>query len=221
MSGKKSKRRVGAIMNRSDIPYAQRMAMKLKQDIVVNREHSAKITLFCMSISMNRLYGIGYKRLVRFSHTFKKINDEFYDDIEIGMAHAKRRMEQIGMPISGEFFSVALPGTSKREQKIQDHSLHAVQIALICGTIAINESLGFGKDKLIKIHEMVNELTARYAKEGEAFLLEEMRKLGFLIIDNTVICCVDEYDNPVSAKKAIAEGYLDAYTSGKRCVNNG
>lgn len=211
MSGKKAKRRAGAIMNRSDIPYAQRMAMKMKHDIVANREHSAKIALFCMSISMNRLYGIGYKRLVRFSHTFKRINDEFYDDIEIGMAHAKRRMEQLGMPISGEFFSVAIPGKSKREQKIQDHSLHAVQIALICGTVAMNETFGFGKDKLIKIHEMVNELTARYAKEGEEFLLEEMRKLGFIIIGDKAICCVNEKDEPISSKKAIKEGYLDAF----------
>ena len=55
MSGKKSKRRAGAIMNRSDIPYAQRIAMKQKHDIVSGREHSAKIALFCMSIAMNRL----------------------------------------------------------------------------------------------------------------------------------------------------------------------
>ena len=211
----KTHRRAGAIMTRSDIPYAQRMAMKLQHDIVANREHSAKITLFCMSISMNRIYGIGYKRLVRFSHTFKTINDEFYDDVEIGMAHAKRRMEQIGMPISGEFFAVDFSGKSKREQTIAGHSLHAVQVALICGTIAMNEEFGFGKDKLTKVHEMVNELTARYAKEGEGFLLEEMRKLGFIIIDNTVICCVDQDNKPVSAKRAIEEGYLDAYISKK------
>lgn len=211
----KTHRRVGAIMTRSDIPYAQRMAMKLQHDIVANREHSAKITLFCMSISMNRIYGIGYKRLVRFSHTFKTINDEFYDDIEMGMAHAKHRMEQIGMPISGEFFAVDFSDKSKRDRAIAGHSLHAVQVALICGTIAMNEEFGLGKDKLTKIQETVNELTARYAKEGEGFLLEEMRKLGFIIIDNTVICCVDQDNEPVSAKRAIEEGYLDAYISKK------
>jgi hypothetical protein len=206
----KSHRGPGTIMARSDIPYAKRKAMELRHDIAANREHSAKIALFCMSISMNRLYGIGYTRLVRFSHVFKTIKDEFYDDIEIGMAHAKRRMEQIGMPISGEFFAVDFAGKSKREQTIANHSLHAVQVALICGTIAMNEALGFGKDKIAKVHEMVNELTARYAKEGEGFLMEEMQRLGFAIIDNTVICCVDQEDKPVPMKRAIAEGYLDA-----------
>lgn len=163
-------RRMGALMNRSDIPYAQRLAMQQKKDIAVNREHSAKITLYCMSISMNRLYGIGYKRLTRFSRTFKAINDEFYEDIEIGMAHAKRRMDQIGMPISGELFTVDFANKTKREKEVAGHCLHAVQVALICGTIAMNEEFGFGKEKLTKIHEMANELTARYAKKGEDFL---------------------------------------------------
>jgi 23S rRNA (guanine745-N1)-methyltransferase len=68
------------------------------------------------------------------------------------------------------------------------------------------------KDKLTKIHEEVGTLTARYAKEGEGFLLEEMQKLGFIIVDKTVICCVDQDNKPVPTKQAIAEGYLDAYT---------
>ena len=211
MSKNKYHRRSGAIMNRSDIPLAKRMAMKQKHDIVSGREHSAKITLFCMSVAMHRLYGIGYKRLTRFSGTFKKINDEFYDDIEIGLANSKHRMEQIGMPISGELFALDLSHRSKKMQEIAMHSVHAVQIALICGTIAMNEEFGFGKDKLTKIHEEVVTLTARYAKEGEGFLLEEMQKLGFIIVDKTVICCVDQDNKPVPTKKAIEEGYLDAY----------
>jgi hypothetical protein len=198
-------------MNRSDIPFAKRLAMQQKKDIVQGREHSAKITLFCMSIAMNKLYGIGYKRLVRFSNAFKVINDEFYDDLEMGIAHAKHRMDQIGMPISGEFFSLDFSHRTKKMQEIANHSVHAVQIALICGTIAMNEVFKFGKDKLTKIHEEVGVLTARYAKVGEGFLLEEMRKLGFIIVGNSAICCLDEKDNPVPSKRAIEEGYLDAY----------
>ena len=211
MAKNKYHRRSGAIMNRSDIPLAKRMAMQQKKDIVQGREHSAKITLFCMSIALNKLYGIGYKRLVRFSNAFKVINDEFYDDLEIGMAHSKRRMDQIGMPISGEFFDLDFTHRTKKMQEVAKHSVHAVQTALICGTIAINETFGFGKEKLTKIHEEVGALTARYAKEGEAFLLQEMNRIGFIIVDNMAICCVDENDNAVPAKRAIEEGYLDAY----------
>ena len=103
---KKNNRHKAGVMGRSDIPYAQRIAMQQNRDIVNCRNHAAQITMFCMSIAMHEVEGIGYKRLVRFSLHFKDIVDEFYEDPEVGMAHAKRRMEQIGMPISGEFFSV-------------------------------------------------------------------------------------------------------------------
>lgn len=42
--------------------------------------------------------------------------------------------------------------------------------------------------------------------------LEEMQKLGFIIMDKTVICCVDQDNKPVTTKRAIAAGCLDAYT---------
>ena len=103
-------------MGRSDIPFAQRMAMKHQHDIVVNRNHAAKIIMFCDSIAMYEVEGIGYKRLIRFAQHFKEVLDEFYDDPVLGMAHAKRRMEQMGMPISGEIFSVQLDGLSQKEQ---------------------------------------------------------------------------------------------------------
>lgn len=132
---KKGVKRKGGIMGRSDIPFAQRVAMQQRNDIIVNRDHAAKITMFCMSVAMNELEGIGYKRLVKFSLHFKEVVDEFYEDVDLGMAHAKRRMEQMGMPISGEFYAVEVPGLTKRDQQIHDHALQAVQIALICGAI--------------------------------------------------------------------------------------
>ena len=51
-------------------------------------------------------------------------------------------------------------------------------------------------------------MAARYAKEGEAFLLEKMAKIGFPIINGRVSCFVDDDGNPVTAKRAIKEGYL-------------
>lgn len=48
------------LMERSDIPYAQRMALKHQNDIVVNRNHAAKIAMYCNSIAMNELEGIGF-----------------------------------------------------------------------------------------------------------------------------------------------------------------
>ena len=194
-------KRGGAIMDRSDIPFAQRMAMKHQHDIVVNRNHAAKIVMFCDSIAMYEVEGIGYKRLIRFAQYFKRVIDEFYEDPELGMAHAKRRMEQMGMPISGEYYSFQIEGLSKKSQEIQDHRLQAVQIALICSAIAKNDVFGFGQERQFRISERADELSGRYNKEGEKFLLEKMEKIGFQIIDGEVIAYADDDGNAITPKK--------------------
>ena len=207
---KKNNRHKAGVMGRSDIPYAQRIAMQQNRDIVNCRNHAAQITMFCMSIAMYEVEGIGYKRLVRFSLHFKDIVDEFYEDPEVGMAHAKRRMEQIGMPISGEFFSVKQEGATVREQQVHDHALQAAQIAQFCGAIAMNDEFGFGQERQQKISEKANELSARYAKEGKGFLLEKMAEIGFLIVDGEARAFIGDDGKAVTPTQARKEGYPNA-----------
>lgn len=198
---KKKKSKAHGIMGRSDIPYAQRMAMQRKSDIIVNRDHAAKIAMYCLSVAMYEEEGIGYKRLVRFSFRHQAVIEEFYEDIDVGMAHAKQRMEQMGMPISGELFTYDAEGQTKWEREIGNHRLQSVQIALICGAIAMNDEFGFGQERQFRISERANEYTARYAKEGEQFLLDKMEKIGFMIVDGEVNACVDDDGNAMPVKK--------------------
>ena len=205
----KSKGKGRGIMNRSDIPYAQRMALKHQNDIKVNRNYSAKIAMYCNSISMYEVKGIGYKRLVRYAKHFKEVLDEFYADPELGMAHAKRRLEQMGMEISGEFYSIQMEGLSKKEQEIHDHSLQAVQIALICNAIAMNDVFGFGKESQYQIAQRAEELTEEYNKKGEQFLLEKMEKIGFVILDGEVMAFEDDDGNAITQKQWLEQRKAD------------
>lgn len=198
---KKGKSKGRGIMGRSDIPFAQRMALKHQSDIKASRDHAAKIAMYCNSISMNEVKGIGYKRLIRFAQHFKVVLDEFYEDPEVGMAHAKRRLEQMGMEISGEFYSVQMEGLTKKEQAIHDHSLQAVQIALICNAIAMNDVFGFGKESQYQIAKRADELSEEYNKKGEQFLLEKMEKIGFLILDGEVMAFSDDDGNAITPKQ--------------------
>lgn len=211
MGKKKNKthRRAGAIMNRSDISFAKRMAMQHNSAIVANREHSAQVTMFCMCGALHKVHGIGYKRLVRYSLTFKKLLDEMYEDVEVGMAHAKQRLAQHGIEISGELFSVKLPGASAKEQQIQDHAMQASQIAQVVGTVAMNQEFGFGEKRLTQTLEAINELSSRYAKEGDGFLFAMMEDIGFKIIDGKVSAFMDADDNVVTYKEAVRQGILD------------
>lgn len=198
---KKKKSKAHGIMGRSDIPYAQRIAMQHQHNIVMNRDHAAKIAMYCLSVAMHEEEGIGYKRLVRFSYRHKEAIDEFYEDPEMGMAHAKRRLEQMGRPISGEFYTYDAEGQTKREKEIGNHRLQAVQVALICGAIAMNDEFGFGLERQERISQKANEHSARYAKEGEQFLLDKMAAIGFVIIDGEAKAYIDENGNAVSTKK--------------------
>jgi hypothetical protein len=204
---KPKKRRCSSIMGRSDIPYAQRMAMQHRSDIVVNREHFAKIIMFCMSVSMHQTEGIGYKRLVIYSHHFKELIDEFYADPEVGMAHVVQRMEQIGMPISGEIYAVEVPGLTKRDQQIHDHSMQAAQVAQFIATIAMNDVFGYAHVPLTRIAERASELAKRYKKEGEQFLLDEMKEIGFPVVNGKVLAYMDEDGKPIMPSRAKKEGY--------------
>ncbi len=198
---KKHHRKNTSIMSRSDIPFSQRMQYQRISDIKKIRDYSAKITMFCISIALHKLEGIGYKRLVRFSLHFKELIDEFYEDVEVGMYRAARRMEQLGMPISGEFQYVRVPEFNRRKQEQYNNALESSQAAQICGTIAINDVFGLGQGKLQNISQMVQELTQRYASEGDGFLFEEMQNIGFPVIDGKVIACLDDNDNPITYKK--------------------
>lgn len=197
----KGQKKSRGLMGRTDIPFAQRMALQHQHDIKVNRDHAAKIAMYCNSIAMYEMEGIGYKRLIRFAQHFKVVLDEFYEDPELGMAHAKRRLEQSGMEISGEWYTVKIDGLTKKEQEIHDHSMQAVQIALICSAIAMNDVFGFGKERQYRISQRAEELTDEYNKKGEKFLLEKMEKIGFVIVDNEVIAFADDDGNAITPKQ--------------------
>lgn len=201
------KRRTG-LMDRSDIPYAQRLKLQQESDINISREQAAKVTLYCMSVAMYEIKKVGYTRLVRFSHRYMRYERDFYKDPEVEMAHAKTRMEQMGMPISGEFFTEKVEGLTKRKQEVHDNSLQAIQVALTVGAIAMNDEFGFGQEVQFRISERVTELTDRYKREGIKFLLEKMEKIGFTIINGTVMAFTDEDGNAVSASRAKKEGFI-------------
>ena len=196
---KQSKAR--GIMGRSDIPYAQRLNMQHDNNIVINRDHAAKIAMYCLSAALHEEKGVGYKRLVRFSFRHKDVINEFYEDPELGMAHAKHRMEQMGMPISGDLYTIKIPGKTDRAQEINNHRVQAVQIALICGAVAMNDEFGYAQKSQLRITEKSQEYSARYAKEGEEFLLEKMEKIGFQIINGEAVAFVDDDGNPVTQKQ--------------------
>lgn len=194
-------RKQQGLMGRSDIPYHLRMAMDRQCEIAANRDHAAKIAMFCNCYALHELEGIGYKRLVRLNNRHLEIVNEVYEDVELGMARLKRRLGQMGVEISGDLFTSPHTDVSKKELEIQTHRMQASQIALICGVVAMNDEFGFGKERQERISNRVSELTGRYAKEGEKFLLDKMEEIGFEVVNGEARAYLDDDGKPMTPKQ--------------------
>ena len=200
---KRKRRDKSGIMGRSDIPLAQRIRMQQRHNIGWSREHGARMTMYCWAVAMHMVEGKGYKSLVRFANRFREIDKEFYrdGDIEYSMDQARRRLADMGIEISGEILlAPSDPGRTKRQMEIKHNIVQATQAAVICACIAANDVFGWARVRLERVREKAEELTARYSKEGEGFLLEYLEKLGFAIVDGHVVGFVDEDNNPIRQK---------------------
>lgn len=200
--GNRKRRDKSGIMGRSDIPLAQRIRMQQRHNIGWSREHSARMTMYCWSVAMHMVEGKGYKSLVRFANRFREIDKEFYSqEIEYSMDQARRRLADMGIEISGEILlAPSDPGQTKRQMEVRHNIVQATQAAVICACIAANDVFGWAKVRLERVREKAEELTARYSKEGEGFLLEYLEKLGFVIVDGHAVGFVDEDNNPIRQK---------------------
>lgn len=204
------KRKNRGIMGASHIPYAQRLKMQQTERIAVNRNHAAKIAMFCKCVALHEVKGVGYKKLVEFSLRYKEVEDKIYEEPELGMAHAKHRLDQMGMPISGEFYAVQVPGLTRREQQVHDHAMQAAQIAAIASAIAMNDVFGYGKTVQERIEKRTAEIADEHNRRGFDWLLSELEKIGFLIVDGQVRAFIDDDNKAVTPRRAKKEGYPDA-----------
>ena len=210
MKKKKHKKSRGrSLMDRSDIPYAERLKMQHQAEIDYHREHAERIYMYCLCKALHEKEKKGYKSLVRFSLVFMELIKEFYEDPELAMARIKRRLAQNGIEVSGEFYYMEVPGATAKDQEIHDNSMQATQAAQYVGAVAMNDVFGFANLRQDRLREAVRENTARYAKEGEGFLLDYMKKIGFKVEGNKVMAFVDDDGEPVPVGRALKEGWLD------------
>lgn len=85
-----------SVMGRSDIPYADRLLMQKRQNIADHRNDAAMIALQVACVALNDTEGLGYVRLSRFAKHLQELIAEYYADPDVGDAHLKTRLEQLG-----------------------------------------------------------------------------------------------------------------------------
>lgn len=92
---KKIKNKSGSIQ-RSDIPYKDRLMVNQFANIAAHRDHSALVANKLRMIAENDEEGLGYLRLSRIAKRYHNISEEYYTDPEYYEAKADQRLRQMG-----------------------------------------------------------------------------------------------------------------------------
>ena len=183
------------IMGQSDIPFVLRSQYKHQAKVNHWREYSARVVLYGMSIALHRVKNVGYRRLIRFSQVYEQNENEIYEDgVEVGLVKAKKRMDEMRLGISGELYAVPDVGGTIRDQDVANQSSEATQVALTAAAITMNDVFGYGETVQIQIHDEFSAVMAEYGKAGKGmkYLLDEMKKIGFAIVNGKAVFYLDE-----------------------------
>lgn len=88
-----------ATMNRSDIPYAERLRINRLEHIATHRDDAHLVELKIALVSLNETEGLGYVRLSRFARRQQENRDKFYQDPEYERVKLDQAVRQLGFVV--------------------------------------------------------------------------------------------------------------------------
>lgn len=83
-------------VQRSDIPYKDRLMVNQFANIAQHRDHSALVANKVGMVALNDTEGLGYLRLSRFAKRYNFLNEEYYSDPEYQEAKLDERLKKLG-----------------------------------------------------------------------------------------------------------------------------
>jgi hypothetical protein len=86
-------------LNRSDIPYIERLMVNKFATIAEHRDNAGLIALKIDMVALNDTEGMGYTRLVRFAKHQQELTEEYYTDPEYMEEKLNQRLEQMGFKV--------------------------------------------------------------------------------------------------------------------------
>lgn len=95
---KKIKKRHHSIQ-RSDIPYKDRLMVNKFATIAQHRDNSALIAMKIATVALNDTEKMGYQRLCRFARRQMELTEEFYSDPEYQEEKLDQRLRQLGFQV--------------------------------------------------------------------------------------------------------------------------
>lgn len=91
-----SKKKKTSHMNRTDIPYAERLRMNKNATIAAHRDAAHLIELKLSLVSLNEVKGMGYVQLSRYAQVQQRNREEYYNDPEYNSAKLDEAVRKLG-----------------------------------------------------------------------------------------------------------------------------
>lgn len=136
-------------VQRSDIPYKDRLMVNNFATIAQHRDHSALVANKIRMIAENDEEGLGYLRLSRISKRYHFLNEEFYQDPEYQEAKVDERLRHIGFLVEdGRVFCA---------EDDEDNIVSTATLALCPEILYIREQLSTA-DQFAQVAEEAVEL---------------------------------------------------------------
>lgn len=136
-------------VQRSDIPYKDRLMVNRYANIAQHRDHSALVANKVGMVALNDTEGLGYLRLSRFAKRYHFLNEEYYKDPEYQEAKLDERLKKLGFLVEdGRVFCA---------EDDEDNIVSTDTLALSPDILFVREQLSPG-DQFAQVAEEAVEL---------------------------------------------------------------
>ena len=211
--------------------------MKRKHDLLKEksktREAVGQISSWCLLIALHQKFGVGADRMERIAGEAEKLQKEIAVIIDehgtaAGIEEMQRRLD--GICLTEMRVPLNRNTKNRREVELRMAADQTVTAMWCCFALAIHQTLGFGRDRLNKLHKetvenyrQFNEWSAGGTEDDRMYAFEKLRHCAEQALRSEVIIVQenDDYDSRVrlweqQVEDSIKEGVRKAKAEVKR-----
>lgn len=162
------------------------------------RESTSQIACWCLVIALHQREGVGKERLERIAGEVEKIQSEIariidYEGVNAGLEELRKRLN--GICVTEMRVPLNRAPKSRKEEQLRMAADQSVTAAWGCFALAIRSVLGYGTERLNRIHDLTVEnyrqFNGWYA-EDHLWAFEKLRHCAQQALHEEVIVVQEE-----------------------------
>lgn len=216
--------------------------MKRKHDLLKEksktRDAVGQISSWCLLIALHQRFGVGADRMERIAGKAEKLQKEIAAIIDehgtaAGIAEMQRRLD--GICLTEMRVPLNRNTKNRREVELRMAADQTVTAMWCCFALAIHQTLGFGRDRLNRLHKetvenyrQFNEWNGNGSRDEQQYAFERLRHCAEQALRSEVVIVQenDDYDSRARLWERQLEDSIKAgvhkakvETKRKACVN--